>query len=66
LGHRYGKAPHKIYAHTAAASQVGLSPEQIEELASGRIAAGLSEDELAAQQFTRQLVLDRAVVTMMV
>ena len=50
------KAPYELYAHSAVAAKVGLTTEQIDSLVSGQIPYGLSEDELAAQGFTYQLV----------
>ena len=55
------RAPYELYAHSAAAAKVGLSPEQIEALGAGRAAEGLTQDELAAQRFTRHLVRDHVV-----
>ena len=55
------KAPYELYAHSAVASKVGLTKEQIDSLVSGQIPYGLNEDELLAQGFTYHLVSEHTV-----
>lgn len=55
------KAPYEIYAHSAEASQVGLSRNQIDKLAAGRPDDSLSEVDQIAQRFTVELTRDHAV-----
>ena len=55
------KAPYELYAHSAVATKVGLTAQQINSLVSGQSPDGLSEGELAAQRFTWQLVSEHAV-----
>ena len=55
------KAPYELYAHAAVARTAGLPEEAIEKLAKGEVATGLPEREKLAQQFTRQLALERTV-----
>jgi len=55
------KAPYELYAHSAVAAKVGLTAQQIDSLVSGHSPEGLSEDELAAQRFTHQIVSKHAV-----
>jgi 4-carboxymuconolactone decarboxylase len=55
------KAPYELYAHSAVAAKVGLSAQQIDSLAAGHSPGGMTEDELAAQRFTYQLVSEHIV-----
>ncbi|AXC12063.1 hypothetical protein ACPOL_2752 [Acidisarcina polymorpha] len=55
------KAPYELYAHAAVARTVGLPERTIEELAKGEVATGLPKEEQLAQQFTKQLALERTV-----
>lgn len=55
------KAPYELYAHAAVARKAGLSDETVRALAAGRSSAELSDEERAAQQFTRQLTAERRV-----
>ncbi len=55
------KAPYELYAHAAVARTAGLPEDAIQELAKGVVANGLAEDEQLAQQFTKQLALERTV-----
>ena len=55
------KAPYELYAHSAVARAAGLPEEAIHSLARGDIATVLTEEEMVAQQFTKQLALERTV-----
>ena len=55
------KAPYELYAHAAVARTVGLPEDAVEELAKGEVAIGLPSEEQLAQQFTKQLALERTV-----
>ena len=54
------KAPYELYAHSAVARIAGIPEGAVEELAKGGV-ANLSNEEQLAQQFTRQLALERTV-----
>ncbi len=54
------KAPYELYAHSAVARIAGIPEGAVEELAKGEVAK-LSNEEQLAQQFTRQLALERTV-----
>ncbi|AXC12003.1 hypothetical protein ACPOL_2690 [Acidisarcina polymorpha] len=55
------KAPYELYAHAAVARTAGLQENTIKELAKGEVATGLPKEEQLAQQFTKQLALERTV-----
>ena len=55
------KAPYELYAHAAVARTAGLPEAAVEELAKGEVAIGLPSEEQLAQQFTKQLALERTV-----
>ncbi len=55
------KAPYELYAHAAVARTAGLPEGAVEELAQGVVANDLSNEEQLAQQFTKQLALERTV-----
>ncbi len=55
------KAPYELYAHAAVARTAGLPEEAVKALTTGEAATGLSSEEQMAQQFTRQLALERTV-----
>ena len=55
------KAPYELYAHPAVARIAGIPEGAVEELAKGEVANDLSNEEQLAQQFTRQLALERTV-----
>jgi 4-carboxymuconolactone decarboxylase len=55
------KAPYELYAHAAVARTTGLPENAIEELAKGEVPTGLPKEEQLAQQFTKQLALERTV-----
>ena len=55
------KAPYELYAHAAVARTAGLPEEAVKALTTGEAATGLSREEQMAQQFTRQLALERTV-----
>jgi 4-carboxymuconolactone decarboxylase len=55
------KAPYELYAHAAVARTAGLPEDTVQELAKGEVAADLREEEKLAQQFTKQLALERTV-----
>ncbi len=55
------KAPYELYAHTAVARTAGLPEDAVEALAQGEVATSLPEEERLAQQFTKQLALERTV-----
>lgn len=48
-------SPYEQYAHAAVAKTVGLSDEIIQAIATGQSPEGLSEQESAAYEFTKQL-----------
>ena len=49
------QADYELYAHLAVARKAGLSEETARAVATGRIADGLSDDELIALRLTQQL-----------
>ena len=53
------KAPYELYAHSAAARTVGLSPQQVETLTGGGMADQLSTREQCAWRLARQLTAER-------
>ena len=55
------KSPYELYAHAAVARTAGLPEQAIQELANGQVATGLCDEEKLAQQFTKQLALERSV-----
>lgn len=55
------EAPYELYAHAAVARTAGLLEEAIQKLVKGEFATGLSKEELLAQQFTKELALERTV-----
>ena len=55
------QAPYELYSHSAAARTAGLSPEQVDALAGGRMPDQLSAREQCAWRFTRQLTTERHI-----
>jgi 4-carboxymuconolactone decarboxylase len=55
-------APYELYAHSAAARTAGLSQEQVDTLAGGRMPEELSTRERCAWRFARELTTERHVV----
>ena len=55
------RASYELYSHSAVARTTGLSPEQVETLASGRMADQLSTREQCAWRFARQLTAERRI-----
>ena len=55
------KAPYELYAHAAVACTAGLSEQVIQELVNGQTATDLFEEEKLAQQFAKQLALERTI-----
>jgi 4-carboxymuconolactone decarboxylase len=55
------RAPYELYAHSAAASRVGLPPSVVATLAAGGTPDGLSEAEQIAHRFARALTADHRV-----
>jgi 4-carboxymuconolactone decarboxylase len=49
------RADYELYAHLAVAREAGLSEDAARAVAAGRIADGLSDDELIALRLTQQL-----------
>lgn len=55
------RARYELYAHAAAAETAGLSPEQVDTLATGGMSDQLSTRERCAWRFTRQLMTERQI-----
>ena len=55
------KAPYELYAHSAVARTAGLPEEAVQALARGDVATALTEKERTAQEFTKQLAIERTI-----
>ena len=55
------KSPYELYAHAAVARTAGLPEQAVQELIKGQVAIDLLEEERLAQQFTKELALERTV-----
>ncbi len=55
------KASYELYAHSAVARTTGLAEDVVQSLVRGEGAEGLTEEENTAQEFTRQLAMERTV-----
>ena len=55
------KAPYELYAHSAVARTAGLPEEDVQALARGDVATALTEKERTAQEFTKQLAIERTI-----
>ena len=55
------KSSYELYAHSAVAGIAGFDEENVAALVRGELPPDLTYDEALAQQFTKQLVLDRTI-----
>ena len=58
---RYWSAQYEWFAHHRLALQAGLDPKIAEDIANGRTPSGMSREEAAVYQFSRELHYDKQV-----